>query len=65
MEESEPSENHTVVQKSHNGKLTLGIIVAVGIAAFFGGYVFATETAEPKQMIMQESSEILGNTQPP
>ena len=65
LEENESSENNTVVQKSHDGKLVLGIIVAVGIAAFFGGYVFATETAEPKQMIIQESSEILGNTQPP
>ena len=65
MEESEPSENHAVVQKSYNGKLTLGIIVAVGIAAFFGGYVFATETAEPKPMIMQEPSKILENTPPP
>jgi len=64
LEESETSENNTVVQKSHNGKLILGIIVAVGIAAFFGGYVFANETAEPKQIIIQESSEILGNTQP-
>jgi hypothetical protein len=41
LEESESSENNTVVQKSYNGKLVLGIIAAVGIAAFFGGYVFA------------------------
>jgi len=65
LEESESSENNTVVQKSHNGKVILGVIVAVGIAAFFGGYVFATETAEPKQMFIQESPEILGNNQPP
>jgi protein-disulfide isomerase len=65
LEESETSENNTVVQKSHNGKMILGIIIAVGIAAFFGGYVFATETAEPKQIIIQESPKILGNTQPP
>ncbi len=65
LEESELFKNNAVVQKSHNGKLIFGIIVAVGIAAFFGGYIFATETAEPKQMIIQESSEILGNTQPP
>ncbi len=64
LEENQPSENNTVTQKSHNGKLILGIIIAVGIAAFFGGYTFAMETAEPEQMVMQESSKILGNAQP-
>ena len=64
LEESEASENNTVVQKLHNRKLILGIIVVVGIAAFFGGYIFATETVEPEQIIIQESSGILGNTQP-
>jgi len=52
LEENESSENNTVVQKLYNGKLILGVIVAVGIAAFFGGFIFTTETAEPKQMIM-------------
>ena len=52
LEESESSENNTVAQKSHNGKLIIGIIVAVGVAAFFGGFIFTTETAEPKKMIM-------------
>ena len=64
LEESKPSENNEVVQKSFNGKMILGIIVAVGVAAFFGGYVFATETVEPEQLVIQESSGILGNTQP-
>ncbi len=59
LEESEASEHNAVVQKSYDGKLVLGIIVAVGIAAFFGGYVFATETAEPKQMIIQDLPESL------
>ena len=65
LEESETSENNRVVQKSHNRKLILVIIGAVGIAAFFGGYIFATETAEPKQMAIRELSGILENTQPP
>ena len=64
LEEGETSENTTAVQKPYNVKLILGIIVAVGAAAFFGGYTFANETAEPEQIIIQEPTGILGNTQP-
>lgn len=51
-------------QKSFDGKLILGIIIAVGVASFLGGYVFASETIEPEQIIIQDSSKILGTNQP-
>ncbi len=62
MEESEASENKIIVQKSQDGKLILVIIVAVGLAAFLAGYVFANETADPEKITVQESPQILEKT---
>ena len=64
MEESETSENNIIIQKSHDGKLILIIIVAVGLAAFLAGYVFANETADPEQITVQESPQILEKSSP-
>jgi len=62
LEESTQN-NRIIVEKTTNGKLILGIIIAVGVACFFAGYVFATETAEPEQIIIQDSSQVLRNTE--
>ncbi|RDJ31194.1 MAG: DsbA family protein [Crenarchaeota archaeon] len=58
MSESEQGK----VAKSSNNKLLISLVSAAVIAAFLGGYVFASEFNPPQPIIIQNAEDVIGPT---
>ena len=52
-----------VIKKSAFNKLLVGIISAVVISAFLGGYVLGAETVEPEKIIIRDAEDVVGPIQ--
>jgi len=52
-----------VIKKSTFNKLLVGIISAVVVSAFLGGYVLGAETVEPEKIIIRDAEDVIGSIQ--
>jgi len=52
-----------VIKKSTFNKLLVGIISAVVVSAFLGGYVLGAETVEPEKIIIRDAEDVVGPIQ--
>jgi len=52
-----------VIKKSAFNKLLVGIISAVVVSAFLGGYVLGAETVEPEKIIIRDAEDVVGPIQ--
>jgi len=52
-----------VIKKSAFNKLLVGIISAVVVSAFLGGYILGAETVEPEKIIIRDAEDVIGSTQ--
>jgi len=52
-----------VIKKSTFNKLLVGVISAVVISAFLGGYVLGAETVEPEKIIITNAEDVIGPIQ--
>lgn len=52
-----------VIKKSAFNKLLVGVISAVVVSAFLGGYVLGAETVEPKKIIIRNAEDVVGPIQ--
>ncbi|MFB5606155.1 MAG: DsbA family protein [Nitrosarchaeum sp.] len=58
----ETSDANITIKKSTFNKLIIGTIAVAIISAFFGGYVVGVNSAEPEQIYIQNSEDVLGTT---
>jgi len=66
MEDTEniqSNNNHVVLRKSTFNKILAGVIIAIAVSAFFGGYFVGSETAEPEKIIISDAKDVLGTNQ--
>ena len=59
MSESD-QDNEKKVVKGSNNKLLISLLSAAVIAAFLGGYVFASEFTPPQPIIIQNAEDVVG-----
>ena len=52
-----------VIKKSAFNKLLVGVISAVVVSAFLGGYVLGAETVEPEKIIIRNAEDVVGPIQ--
>jgi len=52
-----------VIKKSTFNKLLVGVISAVVVSAFLGGYVLGAETVEPEKIIITDAEDVIGPIQ--
>jgi len=52
-----------VIKKSAFNKLLVGVISAVVVSAFLGGYVLGAETVEPEKIIIRNAEDVIGSLQ--
>jgi len=52
-----------VIKKSTFNKLLVGVISAVVVSAFLGGYVLGAETVEPEKILIRGAEDVVGSIQ--
>jgi len=52
-----------VIKKSAFNKLLVGVISAVVVSAFLGGYVLGSETVEPEKIIIRNAEDVIRSLQ--
>ena len=52
-----------VIKKSAFKKLLVGVISAVVVSAFLGGYVLGAETAEPEKILIRDAEDVIRSLQ--
>ena len=52
-----------VIKKSAFNKLLVGVISAVVVSAFLGGYVLGAETVEPEKIVIRNAEDVIGALQ--
>jgi len=52
-----------VIKKSAFNKLLVGVISAVVVSAFLGGYVLGAETVEPEKILIRDAEDVVGPIQ--
>ena len=52
-----------VIKKSAFKKLLVGVISAVVVSAFLGGYVLGAETVEPEKIVIRNAEDVIGSLQ--
>jgi len=52
-----------VIKKSTFNKLLVGVISAVVVSAFLGGYVLGAETVEPEKILIRGAEDVVGQLQ--
>jgi len=52
-----------VIKKSAFNKLLVGVISAVVVSAFLGGFVLGAETVEPEKIIIRDAEDVIGSIQ--
>lgn len=64
VENIQSNNNHIVLRKSTFNKILAGMIVAIAVSAFFGGYFVGSETDEPEKIILSDAKDTLDTTNP-
>jgi len=52
-----------VIKKSAFKKLLVGVISAVVVSAFLGGYVLGAETVEPEKILIRDAEDVIRSLQ--